>query len=101
MRIALRMDGGLASFPGLRRPVTIDCDRLPPERAERLRELVEQARFWSAAPGAAPAGGADQRTYTVEIDDGRQCRALTIPEPIADAHLRALVAEIRECARLA
>jgi emfourin len=98
MRIALSVDGGLASFPGLRRPHTIDCARLAPERAERLRALVSEARFFSAPPPAMPHG-ADLRSYVVEIDDGAQCRTLTIGEPIADAGLAALVAEIRACVR--
>ena len=98
MRIALSIDGGLASFPGLRRPQAIDCERLSPERLARLRALVDQSRFFSAPPPPRPPG-ADQRAYTVEIDDGARCRPLTIGEPIADAGLAALVAEIRACAR--
>ena len=100
MHIALSIDGGLASFPGLRRPVTVDSTRLPPERAARLRALVERARFFSAAPAAAHPASADARSYTVRIDDGGQCRTLTLAEPIADAGLRELVSEIRDCARL-
>jgi hypothetical protein len=100
VRIALSVDGGIASFPGLRRPVTLDCDALPAERAARLRTLVERARFFTVRPPGPPAG-ADQRTYTVEIDDGRQCRTLRVPEPVVDDDLRALIAEIRECTRAA
>ncbi len=99
MRIALSVDGGLASFPGLRQPVTVESDRLPPERVAHLRTLIAAARFFSAQTERAAAGSADARAYTVEIEDGTQCRALTINEPIADANLRTLVAEIRACAR--
>jgi hypothetical protein len=98
MRIAVSIDGGVAAFPGLRRPRTIDCSRLSPARAARLQELVQSARFFSAPPPPPPRG-ADLRSYVVEIDDGRQCRTLTIAEPIADPGLAALVAEIRDCAR--
>ena len=57
MRIALSIDGGLASFPGLRKPQTIECEQLAPDRQARLRALVEQARFFTAtaARGAAAA----------------------------------------------
>jgi hypothetical protein len=99
MRIAFSVDGGLASLPGLRRPITLECDRLPPERSARLKALVEQARFFSAEPAAPSAAGRDVRTYTVEVDDGVRCRRLTLTEPIADAGLRALVEELRGCAR--
>ena len=98
MRIALSVDGGLASLPGLRRPQVIDAGRLPPARAARLRALVDEARFFSASVPPTP-GGADLRSYTLEIDDGGQCRTVTIGEPIADAALRALVAEIRACVK--
>ena len=99
MRIGFSMDGGIASFPGLRRPVTLECDRLPAGRRARLEALVEGARFFSVEPVAPAPGAPDRRTYTVEIDDGAQCRTLTLAEPIADAGLRALVDEIRDCAR--
>jgi hypothetical protein len=98
MRIAFGVEGGIASFPGLRRPVTIDCDALPAEQAARLRALVERTRS-AAAPTAPRPGAADTRTYTVEIDDGRECRTLRIPEPVVDQDLRALVDELRQCAR--
>ena len=99
MRIAFSVDGGLASLPGLRRPVTLECDRLPAERSARLKALVEQARFFSAAPPPASATARDVRTYTVEVNDGARCRTLTLTEPIADAALLALVEELRVCAR--
>jgi len=98
MRIAFSMDGGIASFPALRRPVTFECDRLPPERSARLKALVEDARFFTTS-AAGPRPGADRRSYTVEIDDGARCRTLTVEEPIGDAALRALIDEIRDCAR--
>jgi hypothetical protein len=99
MKIDFSVDGGLASFPGLRRPVTLECDRLPPDRRARLEQLVERARFFSAAPQAHPPG-ADARTYTVAIEDGARSRTLTLAEPIGDASLRELVDEIRDCARM-
>jgi len=99
VKIDFSVDGGLASFPGLRHPVTLECDRLPPERRERLAQLVERARFFSAAPQRATPAGADGRTYTVAIEDGARARTLKLAEPIGDAGLRELVDEIRDCAR--
>jgi hypothetical protein len=99
MRIAFSMDGGLASFPGLRRPITLDCDALPPRQAARLRALVERARFFSAPAPDQTSPAPDARTYTLEIEDGKECRRLRIPEPVADEDLRALIAELRQCAR--
>jgi len=46
MRIDFRMDGGIAAFPGLAKPVSIDCEALPPADTARLRTLVQHG-----APG--------------------------------------------------
>lgn len=100
MKIDFSVDGGLASFPGLRRPVTLECDRLPPERRARLAALVERARFFSAPSTPPPPGAADCRTYTVAIQDGPRARTVTVAEPIGDPGLRELVDEIRDCARM-
>jgi hypothetical protein len=99
MRIAFSVDGGVASFPGLRQPVTLECDDLPPERSARIKALVERTGFFDAAP-ARPSGAArDQRTYTLAIEDGPRRRTLQVPEPITDPGLRALIDEIRACVR--
>jgi hypothetical protein len=95
MRIDFRMDGGLAAFPGLARPVSIACEALPPPQAARLRALVERADFFSLARKPHNAAAPDARTYTIAVDDGGKCRTVTVTEPIADDALRDLVAELR------
>ena len=95
MRIDFRMDGGLAAFPGLARPVSIDCDSLPPAEVARLRALVERADFSVATHRRHTAAAPDARTYTIAVDDGGECRTVTVSEPIANPALRDLVAELR------
>jgi hypothetical protein len=95
MRIEFRMDGGLAAFPGLAKPVYIACEGLPPAQAARLRALVERARFFSLSRAPHKAGPPDARAYTIAIDDAGRCRTVTVTEPIADAALRDLVTELR------
>jgi hypothetical protein len=95
MRIDFRIDGGLAAFPGLAKPVTIDCESLKPAETALLRELVDRADFFSF-PSKAPAPTRpDARAYTIAVDDGRQCRTVTVTEPIDNAAMRDLVAELR------
>jgi hypothetical protein len=97
MRIAFRSEGGIAAFPGLARPVTIRCDALPPEEGARLSTLVQRANFFALPKQPAPdANVADARSYTIEVDDGAQCRTVTLREPIADPAVRELVAALRE-----
>ena len=97
MRIAFRSEGGIAAFPGLAKPVTIRCDALPPEEGARLQSLVQRANFFALPERPAPDPNvADARSYTIEVDDGAQCRTVTIHEPIADPAVGELVAALRE-----
>lgn len=100
MRIHFRMDGGLAAFPGLAAPVTIDCDALPPATTAHWRELVRRAGLLSR-PAQAPARSPDARAYTIGVDDGTHSRTVTVTEPIADAALRELVDALQTHVRAA
>jgi len=95
MRIEFRMDGGIAAFPGLAKPVSIDCEALPPAETARLRSLVERAGILSRRHRKSAPPTPDARACTIAVDDGGQCRTLTVTEPIADDALRDLVAELR------
>ena len=97
LRIDFSVDGGLAAFPGLAKPVSIHCDALPAHENARLRDLVRRADFFALpAHAALHAASPDARAYTIAVDDGSQCRTVTVREPIADPALRDLVAELRE-----
>jgi hypothetical protein len=93
MKIRFSIDGGLASFPGLRKPVTIDAAALSPADGMRLRKLVAHAGL-AAASATDPAPAPDARCYTLAIDDGGACTTLKLSEPIADPALRDLVAAL-------
>ena len=74
MRVIFQSEGGIAHFPGLSRPVTIDGDQLPEQARAELRQLIEAARlFAQPAQGGSPArGAADYRQYTITVEaDGR------------------------------
>ena len=82
MRIDFSIDGGFAAFPGLAKPVTIDCEALPPADEARLRDLVHRAGFLSR-PAAAPSKNLpDARRYTIAVDDAGHCSTVTVAEPI-------------------
>jgi hypothetical protein len=96
LRIDFRIDGGFAAFPGLAKPVRIDCDALPPRQSKRLRDLLRRADFFALpAKGAAASPAPDARAYTIAVDDGTRCNTVTVCEPIADPALRDLIAELR------
>lgn len=100
MRIRFSVDGGIAAFPGLAKPVTIDCAKLSSVDSAHLRDLVHRADFFARPIRGQAARMPDARAYTIAIDDGPQCRrTMTLTEPIADAALRDLVAGLHERAR--
>jgi hypothetical protein len=97
MKITYHIEGGIAHFPGLAKPRTIELDRLPKRVGAELRSLGERAL---AAPGGfkSIARGADMRTFVVTIDDGRKSRTLSIVEPAADPDLARLIEKLQSAA---
>lgn len=95
MRVRFSIDGGIAAFPGLRKPVTIDCAGLLPAQVEHIRELMHRADFFVRKDEVPASAAPDARAYTIDIDDGERRRTLKVAEPIADAPLRDLVAALR------
>ena len=96
MRIDFRMDGGIAAFPGLAKPVSIDCEALPPAETARLRTLVQRAGFLPHRTGKnarrpRPTRARTRSPSTTAANAGPS----TVTEPIADDALRDLVAELR------
>ena len=93
MKIQFKMDGGIAAFPGLSKPVLVDSDALSADDAAQLQQLVNAARFFDlpAKVGQPLRGAADYRTYTITIEDGKQRRTVSIVDPIEDANLAALI----------
>ena len=47
MQIRFSVDGGIAAFPGLAKPVTIDCAKLSSVDSAHLRDLVHRADFFA------------------------------------------------------
>ncbi|WP_223636010.1 protealysin inhibitor emfourin [Corallococcus sp. EGB] len=102
MRIELKREGGLAFFPGLARPRSVDLDALPPATAEALQREVREARFFEqpATVGGGPTAGADRTSYTVTIeDDGGRRHSVRLVEPVQEPHLRALLGLLQQAER--
>ncbi|MEK0084248.1 protealysin inhibitor emfourin [Benzoatithermus flavus] len=103
MRIVFEMPAtGIGFFPGLARPVVIEADRLPPDQASELCELIAATRFFERperAPAAAARGAADCRQYAVTVEEDGRCRTLHVAEPIVDPDLLRLVRLLEAIAR--
>lgn len=99
MRVELRIEGGLGSFPGLGLPFTVDSDALGAEEARELAALVAGSGLLAATRRGrhAPAAAAkpDARRYTLTIDDEGRLRTLTLEDPLPP-QLAPLVAFLKE-----
>jgi hypothetical protein len=85
--VSVAIDGGLAAFPGLSRPVTVSTADLPPEEADRVAKLVADERLFDV-PGNPPPP--DARSYTVTVASGGTDRTVTAFDPVP-APLRDLI----------
>lgn len=97
MVVNFESGGGFAHFPGLSRPVRIDTTELAPEQADRLKGLVERARFFEqpAEVGAPPPGAADLRSYTITVQDADRTHTVKTSDALTDPALRDLVEHLR------
>lgn len=70
MKLAFKLEGGLAYFPGLAREIVIPDSALTAKEAQRIERLIESLA--RAAPPASPVAP-DSRRYQVhaETDSGQ------------------------------
>jgi hypothetical protein len=93
MRVEFTMEGGLAYFPGLSKPILIDSTVLPEDEAQELRRLVEAARLFERPPivSAPGRGAADYRQYTIAVEDGGRRHTVKLVDPVTDQQLQDLL----------
>lgn len=97
MKISFERSGG---FAGLRLSAAFDTDLLPPETADALRRLVEEADFFglpAILPGSPNA--ADIYQYVVTVEDGARSHTVTVSEDAASDTLRQLFDYLLRLAR--
>ncbi len=97
MRISWQETGGLAAFPGLSRPRTVDTEELGPDARREIEDLLAAAHFFelTAAYNGAPTGTRDVRTYTITVEDGGHSHTVRRPDPLQDDGLAAVVRWLR------
>ena len=101
MRVTFQTEGGIAHFPGLSRPVTIETDQMPEGKAAELRELVGAARLPDrpAHMGRAAPGAADHRQYTITVEADNRQYTVRMTEPIEDPALQRLLRFLQDQAK--
>ena len=96
MKVQFQTSGGIAYFPGLAKPVTIDTAQAPQDADTLARQLAEADFFNLPSVANSPAPRSfDAQTYKITIDDGQRRHTVRVSEPITDPNLRALVDHLR------
>ena len=92
MRVTLETSGGFAAIPGLHPTITIDSHDLATVEAARLWRLVTDADFFAlpAHVESGAAGGADQRRYTLTVEDAAHQHTVTFTDPVENRALAAI-----------
>ena len=101
MRVIFQTEGGIAHFPGLSRPVTIETERMPGPEAAELRELMGAARLLDrpAHVGKPAPGAADYRQYTITVEAQHRRYTVRLSDPVEDPDLQRLLRFLQDHAR--
>ena len=92
MRVQFQIDGGIAYFPGLSQPVIIDTAQLSEGDSAELRQLLDAAQFFDLPAAASRRrGAADNRQYTITVEDGGRRHTVHLSDPVEGQALQALV----------
>jgi hypothetical protein len=96
VKFELRVGGGLAYLPGLAAPLIVDTAALPAEERQALERLVVDASVFDqpSSPKVATRG-ADQRTYTLTVDDGSRKHTVRLSDPVGDPALATLLQKLQ------
>lgn len=89
MHVDYRRSGGLA---GIAMTARVDARELPVELAQVVTRLMGDDS--TRAPASRPAGGADQFSYDVTLDDGGRTRTLHWEEPEVPDDVRPLLTNL-------
>jgi hypothetical protein len=99
MNITFRMEGGIAHFPGLQRPVSIDLESLPEPQRNELSRLLELMNFFALPSERQTTPKPDCRSYVVTVRTSEQHHTVTFTDPVDNAQAQRLIALLREQAR--
>jgi hypothetical protein len=94
----VRVEGGLAHFPGLAKEQTVSFDDLAIPQRQELASLADLADFFGYTP-ATDMARPDARTYTVGLTIDGRSREITVADPIRDPAMAKLVSVVRRLSK--
>jgi hypothetical protein len=97
VRIQFKMEGGIAYFPSLNKPITLDSDTLPKQECDELKRLVNAIRFFDLPTrmSSLSTGAADYRQYTITVENEGKQHTVHLTDPIEDPNLQALLTYLK------
>jgi hypothetical protein len=101
MKINFKTSGGFAHLPAFSKPFVVDTEKVDPQIARQLESFVQESRFFEqpAQANTTRKGAADYQTYTITIEDNTRSHTVQLTDPINDANLHQLVAQLRLMSR--
>jgi hypothetical protein len=96
MRVRFQASGGIAFFPGLAAPRTIDVNALDARTRDTLTKLIQDADFFNL-PARAPVrpGAADHCTYQISVEEGSRRHTVSVCDPVTSTPLQQLIEMLR------
>lgn len=99
LKITFEQSGGIA---GLRFDTTLETAGLPPEDAQKLRRMVDDADFFNLPPRiVSPRPQPDRFQYKLKVQESNRQHTVTVSEEALPASLAPLVKWLGEEARRA
>jgi hypothetical protein len=97
LRISIERTGG---FAGVTITTTVDTADLPPDEAQKLRQMVDEADFFNL-PGKITSRSPqpDRFQYELKVEENRRQHAVTVSEEIMPPKLKPLVKWLMDAAR--
>jgi hypothetical protein len=101
MRIQFKIEGGIAYFPGLSQPLTLDSAQLSQNDAAELKRLIDQTQFFDLPEqvGTPPRGAADYYIYTVTIEEDGRSHTVRMTDFVQEPKLKELLNLLKRLSR--
>ncbi|GEO07396.1 hypothetical protein AAE02nite_50600 [Adhaeribacter aerolatus] len=97
MKVYFKPEGGFGFFPGLNKPLELNSEDLPEDEASHLKNLIKEAQLFELSN--QPLGtthGADQKKYTIRVEDQDRQHWIQIMDTERDPGLQNLLAYLSQ-----
>ena len=97
MQIIFERSGGMM---GLKSSLTINLNDLPPDQAEKIRRLLDEANFFTLPENPPTRPSPDSFQYTIVVETKMVKHTVHTSDTTAPKELQPLIQELSQRARL-